>query len=54
MALHGIDLVFSFTGQEYLWRETYRELGLNDSQIQSGFNGASFSLRRARACGRCA
>ena len=42
MALHGIDLVFSFTGQEYLWRETYRELGLNDSQIQSGFNGPAF------------
>ena len=42
MALHGIDLVFSFTGQEYIWRETYRELGLNDSQIQSGFNGPAF------------
>ena len=42
MALHGIDLVFSFTGQEYIWRETYRELGLNDTQIQSGFNGPAF------------
>ena len=42
MALHGVDLVFAFTGQEYLWRETYRELGLNDSQIQSGFNGPAF------------
>ena len=42
MALHGINLVFAFTGQEYIWRETYREFGLNDSQIQSGFNGPAF------------
>ena len=42
MALHGINLVFAFTGQEYLYRETFRDLGLEDTAIQSSFNGPAF------------
>jgi len=42
MAMHGITLVFAFTGQEHVWRETYRELGLNDTEIQTSFDGPAF------------
>lgn len=42
MALHGVNLVFAFTGQEYVYRETFRDLGLDDMAIQSSFNGPAF------------
>lgn len=47
MALHGVNLVVAFNGQEYLWREVWRELGLTDYEIQTSFNGpASLSWSR--------
>ena len=47
MALHGVNLVVAFNGQEYLWREVWRELGLSDHEIQTSFNGpASLSWSR--------
>jgi hypothetical protein len=47
MALHGINLVVAFNGQEYLWREVWRELGLTDYEIQTSFDGpASLSWSR--------
>eukprot|EP01052_Picozoa_sp_SAG31_P047612 SAG31_NODE_9604_length_1252_cov_0.940156_1_plen_221_part_01 len=39
MALHGINLVVAFNGQEYLWREVWRDLGLTDYEIQTSFDG---------------
>ena len=47
MALHGVNLVVAFNGQEYLWRELWREMGLSDYEIQTSFNGpASMSWSR--------
>ena len=42
MALHGVNLAVAFNGQEYLWREVWRELGLSDYDIQTSFNGPAF------------
>jgi hypothetical protein len=42
MALHGINLVFAFNGQEQIYYETFLELGLNSTEIQSSFNGPAF------------
>ena len=39
MALHGVNLVVAFNGQEFLWRELWREMGLSDYEIQTSFNG---------------
>ncbi|KAM8836700.1 alpha-N-acetylglucosaminidase [Spinachia spinachia] len=42
MALNGINLPLAFTGQEALWQEVYRALGLNQSEIEEFFSGAAF------------
>ncbi|KAK2815434.1 hypothetical protein Q5P01_025901 [Channa striata] len=42
MALNGINLPLAFTGQEILWQEVYRALGLNQSEIEEFFSGPAF------------
>ncbi|KAM9837215.1 alpha-N-acetylglucosaminidase [Aulostomus maculatus] len=42
MALNGINLPLAFTGQEALWQEVYRALGLNQSEIEDFFSGPAF------------
>lgn len=42
MALHGINMPLSITGQEAVWREVYRKLGLDDREIGEFFTGAAF------------
>ncbi|XP_034050291.1 alpha-N-acetylglucosaminidase-like [Thalassophryne amazonica] len=42
MALNGINLPLAFTGQEALWQEVYRALGLNQSEIEDFFAGPAF------------
>eukprot|EP00052_Salpingoeca_macrocollata_P022042 m.190307 g.190307 ORF g.190307 m.190307 type:complete len:803 (+) comp21696_c0_seq6:142-2550(+) len=42
MALHGVNLPLSFTGQEYVWYEFYAALGLTDSEIMDYFSGPAF------------
>ncbi|KAK5906466.1 hypothetical protein CgunFtcFv8_002330 [Champsocephalus gunnari] len=42
MALNGINLPLAFTGQEALWQEVYKALGLNQSEIEEFFSGPAF------------
>ncbi|XP_019748147.1 alpha-N-acetylglucosaminidase [Hippocampus comes] len=42
MALNGINLPLAFTGQEALWQEVYRALGLHQSEIEEFFSGPAF------------
>ncbi|KAM9774055.1 alpha-N-acetylglucosaminidase [Syngnathus typhle] len=42
MALNGINLPLAFTGQEALWQEVYRALGLNQSEVEEFFAGPAF------------
>ena len=42
MALNGINMPLSFTGQEYVWKKFYLSLGLNESEINAYFSGPAF------------
>jgi alpha-N-acetylglucosaminidase len=42
MALEGIDMPLSVTGQEAIWRAVYRELGLSDRQLDAFFVGPAY------------
>mgnify|MGYP005841701007 CR=1 FL=1 len=42
MALHGINLPLAVTGQEAVWLEVYRKLGLQDQEIKEFFVGPGF------------
>jgi len=42
MALHGINMPLSVTGQEAVWREVYRDLGLSDDEIGRFFVGPGY------------
>ena len=42
MALNGINAPLAFTGQEYVWQETFRSFGLNDTEIGTFFSGPAF------------
>ena len=42
MALHGVNLPLSVTGQEAIWYKVYRGLGLSDEQIQAFFVGPGY------------
>eukprot|EP00054_Salpingoeca_dolichothecata_P008009 m.45743 g.45743 ORF g.45743 m.45743 type:complete len:799 (+) comp17449_c0_seq1:3-2399(+) len=42
MALNGINLPLSFTGQEYVWYQFYTKLGATDEEILTYFSGAAF------------
>ena len=43
MALHGVTMPLATTGQEAVWQQTLRELGLGDSEIRSFLVGPAFS-----------
>ena len=42
MALHGINMPLSVTGQEAVWQNVYRKLGLTDEQLADFFVGPGF------------
>lgn len=42
MALHGVNLPLTFTGQELVWQQLWREVGLSDAQIEKWLAGAGF------------
>eukprot|EP01124_Arcella_intermedia_P007631 TRINITY_DN14704_c0_g1_i1.p1 TRINITY_DN14704_c0_g1~~TRINITY_DN14704_c0_g1_i1.p1 ORF type:complete len:811 (-),score=189.15 TRINITY_DN14704_c0_g1_i1:54-2486(-) len=42
MALHGYNLILSFTGQEYIEREVYKSFGLTDEDLNAQFSGPAF------------
>ena len=39
MALNGVNLPLAITGQESVWYEVWREMGLDDAQIRGFFTG---------------
>ncbi|XP_038610185.1 alpha-N-acetylglucosaminidase [Tachyglossus aculeatus] len=42
MALNGFNLALAFSGQEAIWQQVYRTLGLNQTEIDEHFTGPSF------------
>ena len=42
MALHGFNLPLTFTGQEAVWRQLWREQGLTDAEIEQWLAGPAF------------
>ena len=42
MALWGINLVLAYTGQEHVFRNVYNEIGVNDTVLNTTFNGPAF------------
>ena len=42
MAMNGINMPLSFTGQEYVWQKLYSTIGLTDKEIKSYFSGPAF------------
>ncbi len=42
MALHGVNMPLSVTGQEAIWYKVYRDLGLSDEQIRGFFVGPGY------------
>lgn len=42
MALNGINMPLSITGQEAIWYKVWSKLGLSDEQIRSYFTGPAF------------
>ena len=47
MALHGINMPLSVTGQEAIWYKVYRDLGLSDEQIRKFLRRPRLSCRSA-------
>ena len=42
MAMNGLNLILSFTGQEYVWQKLYTSIGLTDAEIKEYFAGPAF------------
>jgi alpha-N-acetylglucosaminidase len=42
MAMNGLNLILSFTGQEYVWQKFYSSLGINETAIETFFSGPAF------------
>lgn len=42
LALHGVNAPLSVTGQEAVWRNVYREMGLTDEELGAFFAGPAF------------
>ena len=42
MALHGINMPLSVTGEEAIWQKVYRKLGLSDEEIGKFFAGPGY------------
>ena len=41
-ALHGINVILAYTGQEALWRTVFQQLGLNESVTSAYFGGPAY------------
>ena len=39
MALNGVNMPLALTGQEAVWQEVWREMGMTDSEIRAYFSG---------------
>ena len=42
LALNGINMPLAITGEEAVWREVYRDLGLTDQELESFFVGPAY------------
>lgn len=42
MALHGISMPLSLTGQEYTWYQVYKEMGFSPEDLQKFFTGPAY------------
>lgn len=42
MALNGVNMALATTGQESIWQNVWRELGMTDEQIRAYFTGPSY------------
>ncbi len=42
MALHGINMPLSITGQEYTWYQVYKEMGFSDKDLEGFFSGPAY------------
>ncbi|HEV7622066.1 MAG TPA: alpha-N-acetylglucosaminidase, partial [Flavisolibacter sp.] len=42
MALHGINMPLSITGEEYTWYNVYREMGFTENDLKSFFSGPAY------------
>jgi len=42
MALHGINMPLSITGQEYVWNEVYKSMGFSDEDLMEFFSGPAY------------
>ena len=43
MAVHGIDMPLAMEGQEYVWRDLWREAGLSAPELADYFSGPAFT-----------
>lgn len=42
MAVHGVDMPLAMEGQDYVWRQLWREQGLSEAQLAQHFSGPAF------------
>ncbi len=42
MAMNGLNLILSFTGQEVAWYFSYTLIGLTDEELDQYFSGPAF------------
>lgn len=42
MAINGVSLPLSQTGNEYIWQQVWREYGLSDKEIRAYFSGPAY------------
>lgn len=42
MALHGINMPLAITGEEFTWRQVYKEMGFTDEELNGFFTGPSY------------
>ncbi|HLK31410.1 MAG TPA: alpha-N-acetylglucosaminidase [Puia sp.] len=42
MALHGINMPLAITGEEYTWREVYKQMGFTDDDLKDFFSGPAY------------
>ena len=42
MALQGINMPLSITGEEYIWHEVYKDMGFTDDELSGFFSGPAY------------
>ena len=42
MALNGINMPLALTGEEAIWRDVYRDMGFNDTDLDGFFSGPAY------------